>query len=572
MPNTNSQTDVQKKLKKYKISYQRLASDKKFLTDLDFSVHQANKLILRKHSKQTVDYLIAHHFELKKHFTNEDLIRMGARYRGSDKIKAAYDALTELQNLGLTKQDVVKLASNLHGDKNIKVAQSCFNEMKRQGFTKEQIVEMVSFEGGAANLLAVKTHFSLLTEFGFNTDQIQRAVSYRYGGKHLEAIAQALAELKRLKFNAEQILSLITANRGFHRIHAIKQNFAEIERLALSPEQIIALNNQRQNLSLFFHDLHQTVFNRLSPEEYYSLLRQGLGGRTRIILTLGLTPAHEFYDILVNGNFNHYLLEEYWRHQDDERMRNQMPSGNETIEPRLQQDESDVQAQEQTLPQLQTMDEAMSIGGAISPQETDPFTPLSWPCFPAVSNLASQECSSFFATGDGLFGGDDDTQHPNLRINTSPVEGAYYRAVSNFTSSPLASPTTSSNWSYFPASPGTLQEVEPIQETPSFAPIFSDSFPSFGLFSDDGFSLPSLSSDNFYPETFGANVGFDFDEDSSVPNGMMDALPQSSPASAMNAFGLFKGKRPRDEQSALYIRDERATKESRPADYFSPGT
>ena len=179
-----SKQTLEQRLAKFKISLQRYQTECCSLLSAGFSAEQADRLIIRGSSSNTVQAVLNNCRDLliaPYHLTHEQITTIAGHGGGSKNIEAVKAAFTELRDLGFTPAQIVTIAGHIGGSKNIEAVKAAFTELRELGFIPAQIVTIAGHDGGSKNIYAVQTYFQELRANGHSIESITATAS-RNGG------------------------------------------------------------------------------------------------------------------------------------------------------------------------------------------------------------------------------------------------------------------------------------------------------------------------------------------------------------------------------------------------------
>ncbi len=232
---------IEERLNKLGITQQFYQHHKKSLTQLGFTEVQANRIIIRRSSNNTILKVVEHTPELIKYFTAEQIVQIASHDGGSKNIEAVKSSYHELKGLDFTVEQIVQIAAHGGGSKNIEAVKSSYHELKGLDFTAEQIVQIAAHGGGSKNIEAVKSSYHELKGLDFTVEQIVQIASHDGGSKNIEAVKSSYHELKGLDFTAEQIVQIAAHCGGSKNIEAVKSSYHELKGLDFTVEQIVQI-------------------------------------------------------------------------------------------------------------------------------------------------------------------------------------------------------------------------------------------------------------------------------------------------------------------------------------------
>ena len=171
---------VEDKLVKYKISASRYEQETVGLLNAGFTKEQADKIILRKSSQNTINYLLNHHLTLREkpfEFSHDQMTKVASNNGGSQALKTVCKSYQALINLGFTKKDIVAMTSNDGGSQALQSVLEHTVDLLSHGYTLENIVALAAHIGGSRNVRSEETLMSVcavLLEENENTQYIDK--------------------------------------------------------------------------------------------------------------------------------------------------------------------------------------------------------------------------------------------------------------------------------------------------------------------------------------------------------------------------------------------------------------
>ena len=178
--------DLTARLSKYGISETRFNDEKSSLQEAGFSALEAEKLIIRESSFNTVRAVIAYSpvlIEAPHHLTRAQIVCIASHSGGSKNLEAVARYQTALMTLGFSLEQVICMASHNGGSKNLEAVARYQAALMTLGFSLEQVIRMVSHDGGSKNLEAVLEHSKMLLSSGHSRESILKIVSASGGSK-----------------------------------------------------------------------------------------------------------------------------------------------------------------------------------------------------------------------------------------------------------------------------------------------------------------------------------------------------------------------------------------------------
>ena len=193
-----AQLTFEQRLAKYKISQDRFDNESSALRDVGFTSDQADMLIIRQSSSNTVKSVLTNYRTLL------------------------------VQPYELNHQQIIIIASHGGGSKNIEAVQAAFQPLTVLGFNADQVVKIAGKIGGSKNIEAVQAAFQALTGLGFNADQVVKIAGHGGGSKNIEAVQKHHQDLLAKGYSKEALVSMMARNSGSRKIYGIvAKNAAE---------------------------------------------------------------------------------------------------------------------------------------------------------------------------------------------------------------------------------------------------------------------------------------------------------------------------------------------------------
>jgi hypothetical protein len=275
-----NELSIAERLKKFNIDELRYNKELLIFHKLGYQTEQANKVILRKFSFNSVDVLLGHHAELIKRFTRNQIVDMAANHSGSKNIEAVLTAFNALIRLKFSTEQIVRMVADGGGARNIEAVLKAFNELIGLKFSTEQIVRIAANGGGSKNIEAVQDAFNELRKLQFTAAQIVRIAAHHGGSKNIEAVQKAFNELSKLQFTAAQIVSMVAHNGGSKNIEAVRSAFDELSKLQFTAGQIVKMvanTGGSKNISAVVKNFHAIYKLNLSPQAISNLVVDAAG-------------------------------------------------------------------------------------------------------------------------------------------------------------------------------------------------------------------------------------------------------------------------------------------------------
>jgi len=286
------------KLKKYKISTARYREEQQALHLLGYTDQQANRLIVRQSSMQTVVTVrTLHHTLVSKGFTRAEITRMASRNGGGNNLKAVLgNHYNGLIAQGFKHNDIVRMVSHGGGSRNLGAVSAHFDALSRLGFKVDNIVKMVSHVGGSRNLGAVSAHYDALSWLGFEVDNIVQMVSHAGGSRNLGAVSAHYDALSRLGFKADNILQMVSHGGGSCNLGAVSEHYDALSRLGFKADNIVRMvshdGGTKSLGTIIDHCLIIQGSTCLSRDDIVCLLSAGSQGRKQLLQQLSRITRH----------------------------------------------------------------------------------------------------------------------------------------------------------------------------------------------------------------------------------------------------------------------------------------
>lgn len=199
-----TQLTHEQKLVKFNISHERYNTQFNALRTANFSVTQANQLILRRGSNNSVIAVLNNYQLLDNQFpfSKEDIMNIAAHAGGFKNIESVKKSFSTLLALKLSPAQIVRISGNCGGHNNIDAINKGYKALAALKLSAEQIVKIAMHDGGAKNIEAIKRNFSTLTALKFSPLQIVKIAGMRGGSKNIEAVKSAFIQLTFCNDNA----------------------------------------------------------------------------------------------------------------------------------------------------------------------------------------------------------------------------------------------------------------------------------------------------------------------------------------------------------------------------------
>jgi ElaB/YqjD/DUF883 family membrane-anchored ribosome-binding protein len=288
---------IRAKLDKYKITEMRYVQDFNQFINLGYSEKQANQIILRKCSSNTVQSVLSHHAELLKYFTLEQIIKIAGHDGGSKNIATVKKSCRKLQKWKLTAEQIVKIVGHGGGSKNIEAVKNSYHELQQLQLTAEQIVKIAGHDGGSKNIEAVKNSYHELQQLQLTAEQIVKIVGHGGGSKNIEAVKNSYHELQQLQLTVEQIVNIAGHDGGSKNIAALLR-LSQL--LVNSPEGMEAFESKKDDIlfALFRKSGHVLLDKSLS--HYNALAARGFTLKNILIILSMPQKHHQILNEILN--------------------------------------------------------------------------------------------------------------------------------------------------------------------------------------------------------------------------------------------------------------------------------
>ncbi len=208
MPKTLS---VDEKLVKYNITKERYKAECAGLLALGFTQQQADKMILKKSSKNSVEAVLLNYRTLSQmpyYLTNAQIVSIASNDGGAQALRCVVESFEQLQALGFSATQIVSMASNGGGAQAIRSVLESFARLQALGFSATQIVSMASNDGGAQALRCVVESFAPLQALGFSATQIVSMASNIGGAQAIKTVIAYYDELCSFGYDSKAITAL----------------------------------------------------------------------------------------------------------------------------------------------------------------------------------------------------------------------------------------------------------------------------------------------------------------------------------------------------------------------------
>jgi hypothetical protein len=286
------------RLAKFKIPPERFKKESNSLVQAGFSVEQADKLIIRRRSKNAVRAVLNHTGLLQQPYelTTDQIVRIASHDGGTKNLKAVHSAYQALKNLEFTADQIVSIVSHDGGSNNIEAVQSAYQALKNLEFTADQIVSIVSHNGGSKNIEAIQSAHQALKNLEFTADQIVSIASHGGGSNNIEAVQSTYQALKNLEFTADQIVSIASHGGGSKNIEAVQSAYQALKNLEFTADQIVSIashNGGSKNIEAVSNNYAQFKALGYTSSALVKLVGKNRGSKNIINATLALPNQHE---------------------------------------------------------------------------------------------------------------------------------------------------------------------------------------------------------------------------------------------------------------------------------------
>jgi hypothetical protein len=241
---TQPKLTLEERLVKYTISRQRYKNETVRLLAAGFTLQQADKIILRHSSKNTVEGVLQLYATLSSEpyqFTLEQIVAMASNAGGAQALKTVITFNTSFQNLGFSQEQIVAMASKHGGAQALKTVITFYTSLQNLGFSQEQIAAMASKHGGAQALKTVILSHISLGNLGFSQEQIAAMASNGGGAQALKTVISSHTSLGNLGFSNKQIAAIASNGGGAQAIKAVIKHYPELSSHGYSLKSITAL-------------------------------------------------------------------------------------------------------------------------------------------------------------------------------------------------------------------------------------------------------------------------------------------------------------------------------------------
>ncbi len=240
-------SELDQKLKTIKMANADYRAFLNALTALGYSTDSANRIILRKSSKNTCKKLIECHDAIYTLFFNNHL-EQGACYKaitdiashdgGSKTLAALIKLCPKLLELNFTSDQIAKIAANIGGSKTLAALIELFPKLLELNFTSDQIAKIAANIGASKTLDALIELFPKLRELKFTSEQIAKIAANGGGSKTMAALIERCPKLLELNFTSDQIAKIAANNGGSKTLEALIGRCPKLLELNFTCKQI----------------------------------------------------------------------------------------------------------------------------------------------------------------------------------------------------------------------------------------------------------------------------------------------------------------------------------------------
>ncbi len=240
---TQSKLTLEERLINYKISHERYDDEAARLLAAGFTQQQADKIIIRKASKNTVQSALDNHDALlaEPYKLNHEQIVAIAANGGAQAMKTVIASFAQLKALAFGKAQIVAIAANHGGAQAMKTVIASFAQLKALGFNEAQIIAIAANEGSAQAMKTVIASFTQLKALAFGKAQIVAIAANHGGSQAMKTVIASFAQLKALGFDKAQIIDIAANHGGSQAMKTVIASFAQLKALGFDKAQIIAI-------------------------------------------------------------------------------------------------------------------------------------------------------------------------------------------------------------------------------------------------------------------------------------------------------------------------------------------
>jgi hypothetical protein len=235
---------LEERLAKYTISRERYDNETARLLVAGFTLQQADKIILRRSSKNAVEGVLNLHTTLLSapyQFTFEQIAAMASNNGGAKAIKMVIASHTSLENLGFSHEQIAVMASNEGGAQAMKTVIASHAPLRNLGFSHEQIAAIASNKGGAQAMKMVIASYTSLRNLGFSHERIVAMASNDGSAQAMKMVIASYTLLRNLDFSNEQTAVMASNHGGAQALKTVITSHTSLQNLGFSNEQITAM-------------------------------------------------------------------------------------------------------------------------------------------------------------------------------------------------------------------------------------------------------------------------------------------------------------------------------------------
>lgn len=252
-------SDLQEQCEQYEISISDYLEYKRQLISLNFTEIQANQMLLRKNSLNSVMYLLNKYMTLTTepfNLNNDQLFKVSCYYNSKAILSFLLKYFDSFKELNFTMEQVLKIASNKGGHNNLSSILENFAYLKERNFTLDEMVSISKFGNAKSTVENLVLHYDYLINQGFSKTEIIGMAKFQ-GHKNIQVIVDNLETLKTL-CSLQEIVSLASKSYGYRNIlNVLKKakegeinNFSQqTDLLVIDPQQ--CSSRQREQCSKY---------------------------------------------------------------------------------------------------------------------------------------------------------------------------------------------------------------------------------------------------------------------------------------------------------------------------------
>ncbi len=183
---TQSKLTLEERLINYRISHKRYDDEVARLLAAGFTQQQADKIIIRKASKKTVESVLNKHDALlaEPYKLNHEQIAAIAANGGAQAMKVVITSFAQLKALGFDEAQIVAIAAN-GGAQAMKAVIASFAKLKALGCDEAQIVA-IAVKGDVQAIKAILKCYSELISHGYSLERITKLAACKGGSKQIQ--------------------------------------------------------------------------------------------------------------------------------------------------------------------------------------------------------------------------------------------------------------------------------------------------------------------------------------------------------------------------------------------------